>query len=306
MSRQLNRARKALDAARQTASQWHATAATREAEASDLERRIGTDVLEAGEDAERLEGELATKLAELKAKAATARQTAEAADHKIPEARGALLRAAAEVMTERAKEARREHKEHKAKVDGLLGQLSDLEGGATYVPWEPPRPELGATATYTVTHPRSQVLDRQAAKLEERAKEVAELATKQLSYPDHVIADVLAEADPKGPEAEAKRTQLRQERDRRWDESRAKRLRDRRRYELVQARKRAGVTDERDDDEVADDKAFTAAYVSALEATIGEKAARQEAADVLSSIHKGADETAEQAVSHLDAKLAEV
>ncbi len=198
----LDNARTERDRLAETAAQWHATAAAQRAEADDLEARLGDDVLAAGRDGPKVAGQLSTKLGELRTSAETARRTAEAADRQVPEQRRQMVRAAAAMVAERAVKARGKADEQRTKVDRLLGQLHDLEQ-CGYVPDKPapPRDLVPGPGPVTYRLPRSEVLDRDAARLEARAAEIDQLADADDLEPA-TVERVVAEAFPESPEAQ--------------------------------------------------------------------------------------------------------
>lgn len=124
MATTVKTAEKSLETARTTVRQWQDKAAGARAEAAELEANSGALILADPALAE----DIAGKIHATEAKARVFEGTAQAARQQVQEARTALLEAWIAQYDKDAATARKEHDEHKAKINELLAQLKDLDG----------------------------------------------------------------------------------------------------------------------------------------------------------------------------------
>lgn len=155
-----------------TVARWQAESAARLAERSDLEARVGDEVLADETAVSRLSADMARLVSEasvaMKAAEAAGRQL-DVAQRDVLRAQGAELRARAAKMTQAADERQR-------KTDRLLAELKAFEGAA-YVPFERQQgmeyrgdvPD-GRTPTTVLLRLTATDLERQAAELEQLAE----------------------------------------------------------------------------------------------------------------------------------------
>jgi hypothetical protein len=115
-----------VDAAQGLVAKWEAEEAAAASELEDLQGRAGDELLDDDTAAERLPGQMAG----LRDRVVIARAAAGKARQRLEGARRAALEAEAVEWDAAADEAQRRLDEHRARVEGLLRQLDELDNAA--------------------------------------------------------------------------------------------------------------------------------------------------------------------------------
>lgn len=171
-------------------ARWTAEREAARAELADLEGRAGGEVLDDESAAERL----TASLSGLRSRVDVADRAAAAAAERLNEAFRGVLRVRAEYLRSEAEALRVEAEQRQAKTDRLLAELSEWEGGARYVPWEPARGDASSHGTITYTIPRTQAMRHRAAALDKQAAELERQAAQDPAQVEQHAARVMVSA----------------------------------------------------------------------------------------------------------------
>ncbi|MFI7148420.1 hypothetical protein ACIBO2_26205 [Nonomuraea sp. NPDC050022] len=158
-----------LDKARETVARWQAEQAAKRAELSDLESRIGAEVLDDESAAERL----ADQAVKLRAQIDVAARTERAATDRVTDAGRAVLRAYAGEQQANADRLRSQVEQRQAKTDAMLKAVSEWEGGVSYTPVTPSSLEVQGAGQSGVSYkiPLTVALRNQMTGLEAKARQ---------------------------------------------------------------------------------------------------------------------------------------
>lgn len=169
-------------------ARWTAEAETARAELADLEARAGGEVLDDETAAERLTASLSA----LRSRVDVAERAASAAASRLNDARRSVLQVRAEFLREEARALRAAADQRQAKTDRLLAELSEWEGGARYIPWEPTERDVLARGPQEFTVPKTQAMRNRAAALDRQAGELERQAAQDTASVERNAARVLA------------------------------------------------------------------------------------------------------------------
>lgn len=184
-------------------TRWCTELDTRRAELDQLRQRAGEAALsdpDAGAD-------LGRQLAELAAQVEVAERAVAAAAARVPPGRRKLIAARAAVLADRAAAVERVVADRQAATDRMLAELSEWEGGARYVPYEPTRGEvetasqplagltgLAGASGIRYRLPLTETFRREAAGLRAEADRLAKLA--ESGSDDQITAAVSKDLPP--------------------------------------------------------------------------------------------------------------
>lgn len=207
----LDAARADVEKAAQDAARWEITKATREVELADLEGRVGAELL-AAEDGDAALAGASADVARLRSEIDMAERAAEVARHAVDGARRSALVLASAVVRRQADAKTAEADRRQKVTDELLGKLLEHEGVAystATIARLSPLSGAGSTTSVMTQPTITDGLRDEAAQLHARADDIDRLAVAAQVSPNAWLG-AMAQADPEGPEAEARAAAVQQ------------------------------------------------------------------------------------------------